>query len=101
MDILINELDDFQQAIEYVITSQVHNIQLWDALFMEAQKNSKYLAMLLKYVEYYSRPEMIFRSIPDGTELKEVRESLIEAFQQIKLQYGILKNFELLSKTLF
>lgn len=77
---------------------QVHNIELWDVLYKEAQKDANNLVVLLKYMEYYSKPETLIMNIPDGSIYKDYKESLIEAFQQIKLQLGILKNFELLSK---
>ncbi|CAI2382746.1 unnamed protein product [Moneuplotes crassus] len=98
LQILINELGDFKQAIEYVFTKQIGNKDLWDSLFVESQKNTEYLAMLLRYIEYYSQPETLIEAIPQGTELKEVRDTLIEAFQQIKLQLGILDNFKLCTK---
>lgn len=63
-----------------------------------AQGDTECLKVLLKYIDYYTDPELIIKSIPDGTTLGEIREFLIEAFQQIKIQLGILRNFELLSK---
>jgi hypothetical protein len=71
---------------------------LWDILFNHAQQNTENLALLLKYADYYSKPEMLIRNIPDGSVMKDFRASLMEAFQQVKLQLGILDNFKLLSK---
>jgi hypothetical protein len=43
---------------------------------------------------------MLIRNIPDGSVMKDFKASLIEAFQQVRLQLGILDNFKLLSKVI-
>mmetsp|Transcript_23181 Transcript_23181/g.20563 ORF Transcript_23181/g.20563 Transcript_23181/m.20563 type:complete len:134 (+) Transcript_23181:86-487(+) len=97
LNILIHQLGDYGQAIEYVSTKEVHDAELWDVLYQQAQKDSNNLATLLRYMEYYSKPENLILNIPDGSILKDYKQPLIEAFQQIKLQLGILKNFEMLT----
>lgn len=64
----------------------------------EAQKNPEYLKVLIHFIDYYSYPEAVLESIPQDAKIEEMREALIFAFQQLKLQLGILTNVKLLSK---
>lgn len=63
----------------------------------EAQQNVEHLKILMRYIDYYSDPLMVLKSVPDGTTIGEVRESLIEAFHQVRLQLAIVQNVELLT----
>jgi hypothetical protein len=61
----------------------------------DAQENKEHLKILMGYIDYYTDPRVVIKSIPDGATLGEVRDGLIDAFQQIKLRFGILENAKL------
>lgn len=69
-------------------------------MLKDAQENQDHLNILMGYIDYFSDPKILIKCIKDGATLGEVRDGLIDAFQQIKLRFGILENAKLLCKQL-
>ena len=80
LDVLINSVDNFEEAIKYLISKLFdkstfdRSKQLWAIIHKEALSDPNKLKIMIKYADYYSDPESLIGSIPKGATIKDMKE---------------------------
>ncbi|WOG95927.1 hypothetical protein DCAR_0415256 [Daucus carota subsp. sativus] len=85
--VIINELGDIEQAIEFV--SMQHDDELWVELIRQCIQNPEMVGVLLEHTDGNLDPLYIVNIIPNGLEIPRLRDRLIKIIKDYRTETSL------------
>ena len=91
INILLNEIDDVEESIKFVVRNYADDQDLWNDIVEKSIHNTHSLCVLIKHVEFYEHPHILIRALKKDCEIREAREALMRCFENLRLSEAINK----------
>ncbi|XP_078150980.1 vacuolar protein sorting 41 [Carex rostrata] len=87
LSIIINKLDDIQEAVEFV--TEQHDDELWDEFIKQCLQKGEMVGMLLEHTVGNMDPLYIVKLVPDGLEIPRLRDRLVKIITDYRTETSL------------
>ncbi|XP_078448521.1 vacuolar protein sorting 41 [Wolffia australiana] len=87
LSVIINKLEDIEQAIEFVSTQ--HDDELWEVLISQCRHKPEMIGALLEHTVGNLDPLYIVRTVPEGLRIPRLRDRLIKIITDYRTETSL------------